>query len=169
MKNIEGNTHFLNVLKKKRVGEISHKIDMNILRKLLSCAITVYRDCYLLQGFSNKKQVDDLLLRTDRTGVEMEENHIHVRDIISRRIIDESDMLTFGLTIVHILSAKIREHFTEGTFIIMLSMNISGRKELRDCVVRFFRKRVDEESGMPDDIEEYTSQAVARLVVHCGR
>lgn len=150
----------------KNIKEESlYKVDVVQLSKLLLSDIIEYEGCYLWNSAVDWKGLKRRNNYTDKIGIELLENHIHVKDIIRQRIVKEEDMLCVGLILVEALMYKLTNHFPQERFIITIACAITGKKELRDCVVRFYKERIDNAPGISDDLEGYESEAVGKLVV----
>lgn len=145
--------------------ESLYKVDVVHLSKLMLSDIIEYEGCYLWNSAVDWKGLKRRNDYTDKIGIELLENHIHVKDIIRQRVVKEEDMLCVGLVLVEYLMHKLTACFPKERFIITIACAITGRKELRDCVVRFYKERIDNAPGISDDLEGYESEAVGKIVV----
>jgi hypothetical protein len=120
------------------------------LQDILTGGILEISDCYLLRklipfNFDVKEAIKQSF---DKTQLECDINHIHVKDYLRTTNIDESYLLKQGLGYAYRLNEMLSK---SNGFNVIFSYTTDP---ILDCNIRFHKKRVDEE-WLNSDLENY--------------
>lgn len=73
-------------------------------------------------------------------------------------------LLDFGLAVVNVLALKLKNVFPKYKFRIIVSYDLINEFGYNDCVIRFHKKRKNE-NYLVDNLEEYKQDAIGYLDV----